>query len=93
LSSETKRWPWRVRNRLDSDHLVRVGGGMGAPRPSSLALLFDPNLHKCSLLRLMVRFCASVMAKRITRVGLERVWGGFEMVMVYILTRRAVLVC
>ena len=68
-------------------------GWRGAPRPSSLALLLDPNLHKCSLLRLLVRFCASVMAQRITRVGLERVWGGFEMMMVYILTRRAVLVC
>ena len=64
---------------------------MGAPRPSSLALLFDPNLHNYSLLRLMARFCASVMAKRITSDGSERVWGGLEMVMVYILTRRAVL--
>ena len=71
--------------------MVKMEGWRGALRPSSLALLLDPNHHKCSLLRLLVRFCASVMAQRITRVGLERVWGGLEVVMVYILTRRAVL--
>ena len=44
-------------------------GGRGAPIPSSLALLLDPNLHKCSRLRLLVRFCASVIdPKWITRL-------------------------
>ena len=68
-------------------------GAGWAPQTIERGPTLDPNQHKWSLLRLLARFCASVMTKRIRRVGSERVWGGFEVVMVYILTRRVVLVC